>query len=229
MVSVEEFVARVLPLLEMEREAEVAAAEDALASGSPESAAAKGRALLNLRLADAEGGLLGRTLLTLVNNKASGWWRWGQWGQCGCVGLTRQALLILEHEPGDLKSSWQQTGGSRQPTRHPGNGLPAICGRLPYGSLVRPASCAPPQGGGSAPLPPHKLSPHDIVRLRPSKGDASGPPLAEGVVYRVRDAAVTVAGKRKGRGGPWPRPLAASCRCPRCAAPCCRRSAALVW
>lgn len=46
-------------------------AEEALAAGSPESAAAKGRALLNLRLADAEGGLLGRTLLTLVNNKAS--------------------------------------------------------------------------------------------------------------------------------------------------------------
>ena len=61
-------------------------AEEALAAGSPESAAAKGRALLNLRLTDAEGGLLGRTLLTLVNNKAGGWlagltlagvgWRW---------------------------------------------------------------------------------------------------------------------------------------------------------
>ena len=46
-------------------------AEEALAAGSPESAAAKGRALLNLRLTEAEGGLLGRTLLTLVNNKAS--------------------------------------------------------------------------------------------------------------------------------------------------------------
>lgn len=46
-------------------------AEETLAAGSPESAAAKGRALLNLRLTEAEGGLLGRTLLTLVNNKAS--------------------------------------------------------------------------------------------------------------------------------------------------------------
>ncbi|PRW39069.1 DNA-binding SMUBP-2 isoform B [Chlorella sorokiniana] len=117
LISVEEFIAKVLPLLEMEREAEVAQAEEALAAGSPESAAAKGRALLNLRLTDAEGGLLGRTLLTLVNNK----------------------------------------------------------------------------GGGTEPLPPHKMSPHDIVRLRPSKGDASGPPLAEGVVYRVRDNAITVA------------------------------------
>ncbi|KAI7837886.1 hypothetical protein COHA_008373 [Chlorella ohadii] len=123
MISVEEFIARVLPLLDMERDAEVAQAEEALAAGSPERAAAKGRALLNLRLTDAEGGLLGRTLLTLVNNKA-------------------------------------------------GAGV---------------------AGGGSEPLPPHKLSPHDIVRLRPSKGDASGPPLAEGVVYRVRDSAITVA------------------------------------
>lgn len=45
-------------------------AEEALAAGSPEHAAARGRALLNLRLTEAEGGLLGRTLLTLVNNKA---------------------------------------------------------------------------------------------------------------------------------------------------------------
>lgn len=57
-----------------------------------------------------------------------------------------------------------------------------------------------PQGGGSEPLPPHKFSPHDIVRVRPSKGDGSGAPLAEGVVYRVRDSAITVAG---GGGGGW--------------------------
>lgn len=34
-------------------------------------AQARGRTLLNLRVSDAEGGLLGRTLLTLVPNK--GW------------------------------------------------------------------------------------------------------------------------------------------------------------
>lgn len=45
------------------------------------------------------------------------------------------------------------------------------------------------------------MSPHDIVRLRPSKGDASGPPLAEGVVYRVRDSAITVAGREGREGG----------------------------
>jgi DNA polymerase III delta prime subunit len=42
------------------------------------------------------------------------------------------------------------------------------------------------------PLPPHKLSPHDVVAIRPSKGDASGEPLCSGVVYRVRDTAVEV-------------------------------------
>ena len=35
----------------------------------PERAQARGRALLNLRLRDAEGGLLGRTLLTFILNK----------------------------------------------------------------------------------------------------------------------------------------------------------------
>jgi hypothetical protein len=35
----------------------------------PETAQARGRALLNLKCASAEGGLLGRTLLTLVSNK----------------------------------------------------------------------------------------------------------------------------------------------------------------
>ena len=41
-----------------------------LAGLSPEMAARRGRTLLNLRCVDVEGGLLGRSLLTLVNNKA---------------------------------------------------------------------------------------------------------------------------------------------------------------
>ena len=52
------------------------------------------------------------------------------------------------------------------------------------------------QGGGSIasqPLPPHKLSPHDVVELRPSKGDSEGPPIISGVVYRVRDDVITIA------------------------------------
>ncbi|KAG2432839.1 hypothetical protein HXX76_008572 [Chlamydomonas incerta] len=39
---------------------------------SPETAQARGRTLLNLRVDDMEGGLLGRTLLTLVSNKGYG-------------------------------------------------------------------------------------------------------------------------------------------------------------
>ena len=43
------------------------------------------------------------------------------------------------------------------------------------------------------PLPPHKLSPHDLVEVRPSKGPSEGAPLASGVVYRVRDDVIVVA------------------------------------
>ena len=46
-------------------------AQDSIAQSRPEAAQAHGRALLNLRVQDAEGGLLGRTLLTLVSNKVS--------------------------------------------------------------------------------------------------------------------------------------------------------------
>ena len=46
------------------------------------------------------------------------------------------------------------------------------------------------QGGGtiSVPLPAHKVSPHDVVELRPSKGDASLPAIASGVVHRLAAA-----------------------------------------
>lgn len=47
-----------------------AQALETTAAKRPEAAAAAGRTLLNLRVRDAEGGLLGRTLLTLVSNKA---------------------------------------------------------------------------------------------------------------------------------------------------------------
>jgi ATP-dependent RNA/DNA helicase IGHMBP2 len=43
------------------------------------------------------------------------------------------------------------------------------------------------QGGGtlgSVPLPAHKVTPHDVVELRPSKGDASQPAIAAGIVHR---------------------------------------------
>ena len=44
-------------------------AQEAVSSVKPEKAQARGRALLNLKLRDAEGGLLGRTLLTFILNK----------------------------------------------------------------------------------------------------------------------------------------------------------------
>jgi hypothetical protein len=68
-VTLEAFVERTAKLLDMERDAEVAQAAEAAAAATPAAAAARGSALLGLRLADAEGGLLGRTLLTLVANK----------------------------------------------------------------------------------------------------------------------------------------------------------------
>ena len=43
------------------------------------------------------------------------------------------------------------------------------------------------QGGGAltaVPLPAHKLTPHDVVELRPAKGDASQPAIASGIVHR---------------------------------------------
>lgn len=46
-------------------------AQESIAQRRPEVAQARGRAVLNLRLRDAEGGLLGRTLLALVSNKVT--------------------------------------------------------------------------------------------------------------------------------------------------------------
>lgn len=117
-VDVDQFVRLMEELVELERDAEVAAAEDGLSRCTPEMAQGKGRVLLNLRLDDAEGGLLGRTLLTLVRNK----------------------------------------------------GAP-----------------------GEDALPPHKFSPHDIVRVRAAKGEPGSPALAQGIVYRVKESSIIIA------------------------------------
>eukprot|EP00191_Tetraselmis_sp_GSL018_P008500 CAMPEP_0177616496 /NCGR_PEP_ID=MMETSP0419_2-20121207/24197_1 /TAXON_ID=582737 /ORGANISM="Tetraselmis sp., Strain GSL018" /LENGTH=490 /DNA_ID=CAMNT_0019114579 /DNA_START=53 /DNA_END=1522 /DNA_ORIENTATION=+ len=50
-----------------------------------------------------------------------------------------------------------------------------------------------PREGRSEALPPHKFGPHDVVALRPNKGDSTAEALAEGLVYRVKDAAILVA------------------------------------
>lgn len=47
--------------------------------------------------------------------------------------------------------------------------------------------CVLVQGGGALaaiPLPAHKVTPHDIVELRPAKGNASQPAIASGIVHR---------------------------------------------
>jgi hypothetical protein len=50
-------------------------------------------------------------------------------------------------------------------------------------------------GPAPVPLPPHKLSPHDVVALRPNSQPqgAGGPPLCSGLVYRVKETAIVVA------------------------------------
>lgn len=111
---------KTMDLLELEREAEEAQAQEILRGLSPEAAARRGRALLGLTATDLRGGLLGQTIVTL-----------------------------------ELASR--------------------------------------PNGSDALPLPPHKLSPHDVVCLRPNKSSAEGEPLASGVVYRIRDTQIELA------------------------------------
>lgn len=70
------FAAALSPLLELERNAEADAARSALAAGADDEAAqaravARGNMLRPLKVEGAEGGLLGRTLLTLVSARGS--------------------------------------------------------------------------------------------------------------------------------------------------------------
>lgn len=79
----------------------------------------------------------------------------------------------------------------RDPRRvnHTRSGLPA------WGCNFA-ASCAA-QGAASGkelqPLPQHRFSPHDMVALRPAKGEPGGPVVASGVVYRLQETAVVIA------------------------------------
>ncbi|KXZ43249.1 hypothetical protein GPECTOR_96g715 [Gonium pectorale] len=70
--TLEAFVELSRKLIDMEKNAEIEQANEETSLCSPETAQARGRALLNLRVDDVEGGLLGRTLLTLVSNKGYG-------------------------------------------------------------------------------------------------------------------------------------------------------------
>ncbi|KAF7146268.1 hypothetical protein RHSIM_Rhsim04G0100100 [Rhododendron simsii] len=42
-------------------------------------------------------------------------------------------------------------------------------------------------------LPAHKFGTHDVVVLKPNKADLGSPPLGQGVVYRLKDASITIA------------------------------------
>lgn len=108
------FVSTMLPLIELEKEAEISASLDSMTASKADLSHKRGSALLNLKCADLQTGLLGKTLLELQPNR------------------------------GEL-------------------------------------------------LPPHKLSPHDVVILKPSKSESSSPPLGQGVVYRVKDSSIIVA------------------------------------
>lgn len=59
-------------------------------------------------------------------------------------------------------------------------------------------TCAAIQQGAASgtalqPLPQHCFSPHDVVALRPAKGDANAPAVTSGVVYRLKETAVIIA------------------------------------
>ena len=81
--------------------------------------------------------------------------------------------------------------------------LPLRCDELAGGFLGKTlVHLVYNRGGGTAeppPLPTHKLSPHDIVALRPVSAAAAGgggglaDAVAQGVVYRVTETRVVVA------------------------------------
>jgi len=141
-LSPEAFAAALTPLLELERTAEADAARAALlaagASAGDEQAAqaraaARGGSIRPLKVEGAEGGLLGRTLLTLASAR---------------LGSKSRASSAFS--------------SSNLTTRR-------------------------------QPLPAHRFGLADLVEIRPAKGAASDPPLASGVVSRLRDDAITLA------------------------------------
>ena len=112
------------------------------------------------------------------------------------VSRTR-ALLELERAAEVEQSEAVLKGMSAETAQRRGRALLGLrCVDLRGGLLgktVVTLELASRKTSQTPPLPPHKLSPHDVVCVRPGKGDCSGEPLCEGVVYRVRDTAVEIA------------------------------------
>ena len=108
-----------------------------------------------------------------------------------------RALLELERAAEVEQSEAILKGMSPETAQRKGRALLGLrCVDLRGGLLgktVVTLELASRKGTEAPQLPPHKLSPHDVVCIRPGKGDTSGDSLCDGVVYRVRDTQVEIA------------------------------------
>ncbi|CAH1416706.1 unnamed protein product [Lactuca virosa] len=68
-ISVDQFVSKMNPLIDMEKEAEISASMSSGANRTLDSASKKGSTLLNLKCVDVQSGLMGKTLIELQSNK----------------------------------------------------------------------------------------------------------------------------------------------------------------
>ncbi|KAI3497995.1 hypothetical protein L1887_33675 [Cichorium endivia] len=68
-ISVEQFVSKMNPLIDMEKEAEISASMSSGANRNLDSASKRGSTILNLKCMEVQTGLMGKTLLELQSNK----------------------------------------------------------------------------------------------------------------------------------------------------------------
>lgn len=68
-MTLERFVSTMLPLIDLEKEAEIAASLDSITATNTQLSQKRGSALLNLKCVDVQTGFLGKTLLELRSNK----------------------------------------------------------------------------------------------------------------------------------------------------------------
>ncbi|KAI3764060.1 hypothetical protein L2E82_14060 [Cichorium intybus] len=68
-ISLEQFVSKMNPLIDMEKEAEISASMSSGANRNLDSASKRGSTILNLKCMEVQTGLMGKTLLELQSNK----------------------------------------------------------------------------------------------------------------------------------------------------------------
>lgn len=68
-MTIDQFVSKMTPLLDMEKEAEISASMNTGATRNLDTAQKRGSTMLNLKCVDAQTGLMGKTLLELQSNK----------------------------------------------------------------------------------------------------------------------------------------------------------------